>query len=451
MDTISPAQLSACDAAKAIREGSLRSEDLVRACLDHIEAIDKKVQAWAFLDPDYALEQARRCDEAHASGLSEGPLHGVPVALKDIIDTADMPTENGTVLHEGRRPFDDAAIVTTLRTAGAVIMGKTVTTELATYHPGKTRNPHDPARTPGGSSSGSAAGVASYQFPLAVGSQTNGSMLRPASYCGVWGFKPTRGLVSRVGVLSQSPFLDILGFFARDARDIALITEVLSVYDMRDPQMRPRARPPLVATATAEPPAPPRLAFVRSPVWDQADEDAKQAVEELAEFLGDSVEEVELPPAFASAVGWHNTIMEADIARSYAPLYERGKDKLSESLRGQIERGQKTTAVDYNDAVSKVDLLNYGLAELFAGFDAILTLPATGEAPVGEATGSPIFCTIWTLCGTPAVTVPVMQGSNGMPIGAQLVGQIGDDARLLRTAAWLTARIEAGEPQSATE
>ncbi len=443
VDSTSPAQLSAYRAAAAIREGSLRSEELVQACLDRIDAVDEEVQAWAYLDRDYALEQGRRLDGMHGAGLPKGPLHGVPVALKDIVDTADMPTENGTVLHEGRRPTEDASIVATLRQAGAVILGKTVTTELATYHPGKTRNPHDPTRTPGGSSSGSAAGVASFQFPLAVGSQTNGSVLRPASYCGVWGFKPTRGLTSRVGVLSQSPLLDILGYFARDARDIALITEILAVYDSRDPLMRPRAKPPLLQTVTGEPPMPPRLAFVRTPVWDEAESDAQDAIQELADFLGDHVQEVALPDAFADAVAWHGTIMEADIARNYASLYERGADKMSASLRGQIERGRTTTAVAYNDAVSKVDLLNYGLAELFGDFDAILTLPTTGQAPTGlDSTGSPIFCTVWTLCGTPAITVPVMRGVDGMPIGAQLVGALGDDARLLRTAAWLARRVE---------
>ncbi|UCH75203.1 MAG: amidase [Rhodospirillales bacterium] len=445
MDPAHPAQLTASEATAAIREGSLRAQDLVQACLDRVDTVDSEVEAWAFLDRDYALEQARRLDDMHAAGLPKGPLHGVPVAVKDIVDTADMPTESGTVLLKGRRPAEDAAIVAMLRQAGAVIMGKTVTTELATYHPGKTRNPHDPSRTPGGSSSGSAAGVASFQFPLAIGSQTNGSVLRPASYCGVWGFKPTRGVTSRVGVLSQSPFLDILGFFARDARDIALITEALAVYDARDPQMRPRAKPPLVETVTQEPPMPPRLAFVRTPVWDQADAHAHEAIEELAGFLGDHVREAVLPEAFAHAIDWHGTIMEADIARNYAALYERGADKMSESLRGQIERGRKTTAVAYNEALSRVDLLNYGLAEMFEDFDAILTLPVTGEAPVGlDSTGSPIFCTIWTLCGTPAVTVPVMQGANGMPIGAQLVGAPGDDARLLRVAAWLARLVEEG-------
>jgi len=442
MSTANPAQLSAFEAAAEIREGSLKSEELVQACLDRVDEVDADVQAWAFLDREYAVEQAIRCDRVRASGMPQGPLHGVPVALKDIIDTADMPTENGTVLHAGRRPAEDATIVSMLRQAGAVIMGKTVTTELATYHPGKTRNPHDPSRTPGGSSSGSAAGVASYQFPLAVGSQTNGSVIRPASYCGVWGFKPTRGMTSRVGVLSQSPFLDILGYFARDARDLALITQVLASYDPRDPQMRPSATPALLETVAQEPPIPPRIAFVRTSVWDQAEADAQAAIQELAEFLGSDVQEATLPEAFEHAIAWHGTIMEADIARSFGPLYDRGADKLSESLRGQIERGRTIKATDYTEAQSQVQLLNYGLAELFEDYDAILTLPTAGEAPVGEATGSPVFCTIWTFCGTPAVTVPALQGANGMPIGAQLVGPPGDDARLLRTAAWLAKRLE---------
>jgi Asp-tRNA(Asn)/Glu-tRNA(Gln) amidotransferase A subunit family amidase len=442
MSTANPAQLSAFEAAEEIREGSLTSEELVQACLDRVDEVDADVQAWAFLDREYTLEQAIRCDRMRASGMPQGPLHGVPVALKDIIDTADMPTENGTVLHAGRRPSEDAAIVSMLRQAGAVIMGKTVTTELATYHPGKTRNPHDPSRTPGGSSSGSAAGVASYQFPLAVGSQTNGSVIRPASYCGVWGFKPTRGMTSRVGVLSQSPFLDILGYFARDARDLALITQVLASYDPRDPQMRPSATPALLETVAQEPPIPPRIAFVRTPVWDQAEADAREAIQELADFLGDNVQDASLPAAFDQAIDWHGTIMEADIARSFGPLYDRGADELSESLRGQIERGRTIKAIDYTEAQAKVQLLNYGLAELFEDYDAILTLPTAGEAPVGEATGSPVFCTIWTFCGTPAVTVPALQGANGMPIGAQLVGPPGDDARLLRTAAWLAKRLE---------
>ncbi len=445
IDTSSPARLDAVDAAQAIRDGGLRSQELVEACLARVDEVDAEIQAWAFLDRDYAVEQARRCDEMRKAGQPVGPLHGVPVALKDIIDTADMPTENGTVLHEGRRPGDDATVVSVLRQAGAVIMGKTVTTELATYHPGKTRNPHDPARTPGGSSSGSAAGVASFQFPLAIGSQTNGSVVRPASYCGVWGLKPSRGLTSRVGVLSQSPFLDILGYFARSARDVALIAETLAVYDPRDPQMRPRAKPPLLATASSEPPVEPRIALVRTPVWERAEDDARAAIEELADFLGDRVHEAELPPAFEHAIEWHGTIMEADIARSYRDLYERGKDRLSETLRGQIERGFGITAVAFNDALAKVELLNYGLRGLFDEFDAILTLPTTGQAPVGlDSTGSPIFCTIWTLCGTPAVTVPVMQGADGMPVGAQLVGAPGDDARLLRTAASLARLVERG-------
>ena len=445
MNAVNPALLGASEAAAATRAGSLSSRELVQACLDRIAEVDDAVGAWAHLDPDYALKQAAALDQSRSAGGPVGPLHGVPVGLKDIIDTADMPTENGTVLLQGRQPKQDATVVSLLRQAGAVILGKTVTTELATYHPGKTKNPHDPTRTPGGSSSGSAAGVASFQMPLAIGSQTNGSVIRPASYCGVWGYKPSRGLISRFGVLTQSPPLDILGFFARSAEDLALIADALSGFDARDPQMRPHIRPALVATASTEPPIAPRIAFVRTPIWDRADADARAAIEDLAEFLGDCVEEVPLPSAFEHVIAWHGTVMEADIARSYRPLHDRGRDKLSASVRNQIERGLAITAVDYNDALSRIELLNYGLSQLFADFDAILTLPTTGEAPRGlDSTGSPMFCTAWTFCGTPAVTVPVMQGENGMPIGAQLVGPAGDDARLLRTARWLYNRVAAG-------
>ena len=237
-------QPSANQAAAEIRTGAATSEQLVAACLRQIEIREPEVQAWTFLDPAYALQQARAADQRQAAGLPLGPLHGVPVGLKDIIDTADMPTENGTVLHAGRCPGADAAIVTALRNAGAVILGKTVTTELATYAPGKTRNPHNPAHTPGGSSSGSAAAVAAGMVPLAVGSQTNGSTIRPASYCGVFGYKPSFGLIPRDGMLRQSPHLDQVGVFARCIEDVALLAESLVGFSANDPATRPRARMP---------------------------------------------------------------------------------------------------------------------------------------------------------------------------------------------------------------
>ena len=435
--------LGAAAAAAAIASGRITSEELVRACLARIAEAEDAVRAWAFLDADHALSQARAADQARKAGKPCGPLHGVPVGIKDIFDTADMPTENGTALHAGRRPAKDAAVVSMLRAAGAVIVGKTVTTELAVYHPGKTRNPHDPRRTPGGSSSGSAAAVAAHMVPLAVGSQTNGSVIRPASYCGVYGYKPSRGLVSRHGALRQSERLDHVGLFARSIEDLALIAGPLMAFDARDPAMRPQARPYLVEIAAAEPPVPPRFAFVKSPVWDRASADTHEAFAELVGELGNGVQELALADAFDEAIDLHRTIMETDLARSFAAEYERGADKLSAVLRGMIERGRRYLAVDYNRAVERIAVLNALLDKVFERYDAILTPATTGEAPLGlESTGSPIFCTTWTLCGVPSVTVPILQGAAGMPLGVQLVGPRGDDARLLRTARWLVSFAE---------
>jgi len=432
--------INASQAAAAIRAGKMTSEELVSACLDHIAAIEDRVGAWAHLDPDLALQQARDADLARQEGRALGPLHGVPVGVKDIFETTDMPTEDGTVLHVGRQAGQDATAVAMVREAGAVIMGKTVTTELAVIAPGKTRNPHDPERTAGGSSSGSAAAVAAYMVPLAVGTQTNGSIIRPASYCGVVGYKPTHGLISRHRVLQQSRLLDQVGVFARTIEDAALIAEQLMAFDDRDPDMRPRARPNLIEMVADQPPVPPRLAFVKTPVWDHADEDTRRAFTELVEHLGEHVGPFELPEMFNDAVTWHRMIMEADVARSFKREYARGKDRLSATLREMIERGQKVLAVDYNRAVDQIPVLNSMLDALFDWCDAILTPAATGEAPIGlESTGSPIFCTIWTLCGTPAICLPILQGPHGMPMGVQVVGPRGDDARLLRTARWLVS------------
>jgi Asp-tRNA(Asn)/Glu-tRNA(Gln) amidotransferase A subunit family amidase len=354
-----------------------------------------------------------------------------------------MPTEDGTVLHAGRQPMEDATAVVRLREAGAIILGKTVTTELAVYAPGKTRNPHDLERTPGGSSSGSAAAVAAGMVPLAIGTQTNGSVIRPAAFCGVYGYKPTFGLISRHRVLQQSRPLDQIGVFARTIEDTALIAEAMVGFDDRDPDTRLRAGPALVATLSEEPPVQPRLAFVKTRVWEEADTDTREAFAELVEHLGDKVGEVELPGIFNDAVEQHRMIMEADLARSFEREYRRGKDKLSDILKEMIERGQKVLAVDYNNAVSRIPVFNHTLDKVFEWHDAILTPATTGEAPVGLAsTGSPIFCTLWTLCGMPAITLPILQGSHGMPMGVQLVGRRGDDARLLRTARWLVNLVD---------
>jgi Asp-tRNA(Asn)/Glu-tRNA(Gln) amidotransferase A subunit family amidase len=439
-----PSTLSATEAARLIREGLLNSEELVEACLERIRQVEPTVQAWAFLDEEHALAQARAADEHKRTAQPIGPLHGVPVGIKDIIDTTDMPTENGTALHKGRMPREDAALVTMLKAAGAVILGKTVTTECAYFHPGKTRNPWNPEHTPGGSSSGSAAAIAASMVPLAVGSQTNGSVIRPAAFCGVYGFKPTHGLIPRTGVLSLSRTLDTMGVFARTLEDVALIAESLAGYHEGDPDTRPRARVPFGDTVREEPPIPPMIGLVKTPHWDKATEETKQGFAELVEALGAQVEEVELGPSASAAWEWQKTIMEADMAASFEREWEKGRDKLSQPLRALIERGREVKAVDYQRATRGARLVTDSLEELFTErYDALLTPAAPGSAPKGlGSTGNPVFCTLWTLCGMPAVSLPLLQDAQGLPIGVQLVGRRNFDARLLRTARWLAGRIE---------
>jgi Asp-tRNA(Asn)/Glu-tRNA(Gln) amidotransferase A subunit family amidase len=439
-----PSTLSAAEAAKRIRQGILTSEELVEGCLERIRQTEPTVQAWTFLDEELARKQARAADELKSTAQPIGPLHGVPVGIKDIIDTTDMPTENGTVLHKGRWPRQDAALVRMLKAAGAVILGKTVTTECAYFHPGKTRNPWNPEHTPGGSSSGSAAAVAASMVPLAVGSQTNGSVIRPASFCGVYGFKPTHGLIPRTGVLPLSRALDTMGVFARTLEDLALIAETLAGFDDGDPDTRLRARVPFLETLAEEPPIPPMIGLVKTPHWDRASEEVKQGFAELAEALGAQCEEVELGPTATAAWDWQKWIMEADMAASFEREWDKGRDKLSQPLRALIERGREVKVVDYQRALRGAAAAAASLDELFMErYDALLTPAATGSAPKGlGATGDPVFCTFWTLCGMPAVTLPLLQDAQGLPIGVQLVGRRNFDARLLRTARWLGGRVQ---------
>jgi Asp-tRNA(Asn)/Glu-tRNA(Gln) amidotransferase A subunit family amidase len=438
-----PAALSATEAARLIREGVLTAEQLVQACLDHIRQTEPAVQAWTFLDEDLALAQARAADDLRRSGQAVGALCGIPVGIKDIIDTADMPTENGTVLHAGRTPRSDAAVVAKLRAAGAVIMGKTVTTECAYFHPGKTRNPHNVEHTPGGSSSGSAAAVAAGMVPLALGSQTNGSVIRPAAYCGVYGFKPTHGLIARTGILRLSRALDHVGLFARTLGDIALLAEELAGWDEGDPDTQPRARVPFREISAQEPPIPPLIGFMKTPVWERAEGETREAFAELVEALGDRVEEVELAPSAAQAWEWHRTIMDVEMAVNLEREWQHGRDKLSGPLRTLIERGREVRAIDYQRALASAVPVRESMEELFTErYDAILTPAAPGGAPKGlGSTGDPSFCTLWTLLGTPAVSLPLLRASNGMPIGVQLIGRRNFDARLLRTARWLAAQV----------
>jgi Asp-tRNA(Asn)/Glu-tRNA(Gln) amidotransferase A subunit family amidase len=434
--------LSLCQAVDDIREGRIGAVELVTACLARIDEVDADVQAWAFLDRDHALAQARALDLQRAEGKALGPLHGAPIGIKDIFDTSDYPTELGSPLWAGRTPRADAAVVARLRAAGAVIMGKTVTTEYAYFHPGKTRNPHDRERTPGGSSSGSAAAVAAAMVPGAIGSQTNGSVIRPAAFCGVVGFKPTHGLIPRSGALLLSRTLDQVGVMARTVEDAALLAETLVGFDAEDPDTRPVARPPFAAVASSEPPLPPRFAFVKSPAWEHAEPVTAEAFAELVESLGEAAAEVDLGQSFARAIDFHRTVMEVEMAHNFHRDYEQGREQLSARLRQLIERGRGHRAVDYTAAVAGIEPLNAALDHVFDEYDAILTPAAPGEAPRGlDSTGNPIFCTLWTYLGTPAITLPLLQSEAGLPLGVQLVGRRGNDARLLRTARWLVRNV----------
>jgi len=437
-------KLTAADAARRIESGEITSERLVQACLDRIAAREETVRAWAYLDPDYALKQARERDEWRKQGRTTGPLHGVPVGIKDIIDTGDMPTENGCAAHKGRTPEEDATLVAALRDAGAVIMGKTVTTELAVFVPSKTRNPHNPEYSPGGSSAGSAAAVADFMVPLAVGTQTGGSVIRPASFNGVVGFKPTFGLISRKGVLAQSPALDTVGVFARTVEDSALIAELLTAYDPADADMKPRSRPRLREVAIDTPPVTPMLAFVKGPTWDKAEKVTEEAFAELVEALGEQCDTFDLPPIYHQAPKWQKLIQTAEVGKYFGPLLDHAADGVSDPMKEMIAEGRTIPAHEYITAKEFRDVLYAGLEEIFERYDAILTPASPGPAPKGfKTTGDPCFNAMWTYLGTPAVTVPLLD-VDGLPLGVQLVGPRLDDGRLLRTARWLAEHLAQG-------
>ena len=434
--------LAAAEAATALAAGTITSEVLVAACLARIDAREAAVQAWAHLDRERALEGARAADATRREGKGVGPLHGVPVGIKDIIDTADLPTEHGCTFFKGRRPYDDAACVTALRRAGAVILGKTVTCELAASTPSRTRNPRNLEHTPGGSSSGSAAAVAAGMVPLALGTQTMGSVIRPAAFCGVVGFKPTFGLIPRFGVLAQAPSQDTVGVFGRSAEDVALLADALQGYDERDPASISTSRPRLLATAAEDWPLPPYLAFVKTHAWKDADATTHEAFGELVEELGAQVKEISLDHTTEQGFAAAKTVQSVELAAHFGQILDRAPDTLSQGLAARIEEGRRVRAVDYFSARNARERLYATMQEICTDHGTILTPAALGPAPKDlGTTGNPVFCAFWTFLGVPAVTLPLLE-ADGMPVGVQLVGLRGDDGRLLRAARWLVRRFE---------
>ena len=419
-------EITALEAVAAIEAGTLTSERLVCGCLDRIAERDGVVKAWAHLDPDQAIAQAKAADAA-----SGGLLRGIPVGVKDIIDTHDMPTGHNSPIFEGKVPFGDAACVALCRTANAVIMGKTVTTEFANRHAGATTNPHNAAHTPGGSSSGSAAAVADGHVPLAFGTQTGGSVIRPAAYCGVVGYKPTFGDFSRVGIKMQCHSVDTLGLMARTLDDIALFrAAVLKL-------------PPVGIDRDI---GRPRIGVCRSPVWDKAEPETKALIEETATRLSDkgaSVIDVAFAAPFADIIDDHAAITGFESVRNYADERLRNPDKVSDELtNGPMKRGLAVSFDRYVAAQRKATAFKTHVDSLFDKVDLLLTPSAPGEAPQGIAfTGDPVFNSIWTLAGTPCVTLPAGTGPRGLPLGVQIVGLRHEDDRLLSLAAWVAAHL----------
>ena len=426
---------SAAEIAANIRAGRQSAADACAAALARIGETESHVHAWTYLDAAQALEQARSIDDDSRGGA----LAGVPVAVKDIVDTADQPTENGTPLDAGRRPDADATVVRRLRAAGALILGKTVTTELACGAANETRNPHALAHTPGGSSSGSAATVAAGGVPLALGTQTAGSVVRPAAFCGVWGMKPSFGTIPRTGVTRLSRNLDHVGVLAGSAEDMALGIDAISGDDGLDQASAGRA-PTRLAAALALPLGRPRLAFIRQPGWEEVEADAAAAYESAAGELG--AEPLTLGSPFAEARAVHLGIMRREVAHALAPYMARGEAALSDVVRGHITGGREIDADAYLSLLDQADAMRRAFEHALRPFDAALTPAAPGGAPEGlDFTGSRTQTMLWTMLGVPAINVPALT-VGGLPLGLQVVGRFGADATTLRAAAWCSARLQ---------
>lgn len=437
------------DAAAGMREGRFSSEAYTESLLDRIAALEPHVQAFAWLDADAARARARACDRTALRADNSDCLHGVALGMKDVIDTAGIPTECGTTVYRGRVPDASAAVVRKLEEAGGFVLGKTVTAELAFYSPGVTRNPWNPAHTPGGSSSGSAAAVAAGFVPVALGTQTNGSVIRPAAFCGVVGFKPSSGLVSRAGVLLFSKTLDHVGVFARSVDDAARLTCCLAGFDVGD--AAGVDAPHVLCSPSESLPertVPPRLALVRTPVWFEAEPHQRDNLLDIASRFANAdaiVEEVALPPVFEEAHRLHHTIMFGEGARALRPLQEQSRAQLSDRLNALIDEGLAIPDAQIEQALAQRLRLNGEMRAILSSYDAIITPPATGEAPATLAhTGDPTFCTIWTLTGLPALTLPSGFGPAGLPLGVQLVGAYLRDDRLMGVAKWCEQVIGLG-------
>ena len=414
--------LSAARAAQLIAQREITSEALVRACLERINTRDSDVKAWVASDASAAIARARACDRSSNSGA----LHGIPVGVKDVIDTADLPTQCNSAIYKDHRPRADASCVALVRRAGGIVLGKTATTEFALQHPAATRNPHNPEHTPGGSSSGSAAAVADFHVPLAFGTQTGGSTIRPAAFCGIVGCKPSFNLINRSGLHFVSESLDTIGVLARSVEDVSLVLHALTGLERMDTNSKPEQAP--------------RIGLCRTPRWNAADDATKRLIEDSARTLeraGAKVTDFAFAPELAGLYDDHSVIMEYEAARALAWEYNAHKDLMSASLIAHIEPELKHSRQRYDEAQRNGVRYRAWLSQAFADFDFLLTPSAPGEAPKGLAsTGNAMFNRPWTFFGVPCVTVPAGKGPLGLPLGVQIIGPHLEDARTLAWAHW---------------
>lgn len=417
-------ELSVRAIAQGIAAKQFTAVDVVRACLERIDKREQQVKAWASLDPDYALSQARACDKAP----SRGPLHGVPLGVKDVIDTADLPTQMGSPLYRGHRPAADAACVALVRAAGAIVLGKTVTCEFAGLTPSDTRNPHDLAYSPGGSSSGSAAAVADFMVPAGFGTQTGGSILRPASFCGVVGYKPSFGLVNRGGLKFACESRDTIGLLTGTVEDADLIASVLT------------SRAPMKSRSD-----PPRVGLCRTHLWEKASTASMNAVEHAAQKLwaaGSKIREVSLPPSFNELAVARTVINPFERARAMVHEWNTQRDLISPQLRATLEKGWTISSAEYIAALKTVKACRDALVRVFDEVDVLLAPCVTEEAPRGfDTTGDPQLQEFWTALHVPTIGLPTGRGPNGMPLGVQMVAPLYEDETLLSCAAWTMAQL----------
>lgn len=419
-------ELSASALAKKLATREIKAEQLVRACLDRIDAREEDVKAWVHVAADAALKNAQQLDKGPIQGL----LHGLPIGVKDLFDTVDMPTTYGSSIYQSLQPAADASVVALCRAQGAIMLGKTVTTEFATFTPGKTRNPHRLTHTPGGSSSGSAAAVSDHMVPLAFASQTAASVIRPAAFCGIVGYKPSFGLVNRSGVKPLSDSLDTLGFLARSVEDVALFAAAAT----GDQSLLQ------IDTSLA-----PRIALCHTHEWPYADEDTQHAMQHAASVFakaGHRVRELSLPDSFAGLLQAQKEIMGFDLVRSLA--YERLQrtSELSAGLRELLDMGQQISWEQHRSNLQLAHSAKAAISSAFGEYEVVLAPSAVGEAPATlSQTGDPVFGRVWTLLGLPCVHLPFYKGSSGMPVGLQVVGRPGEDKVALRVAAWLWRQL----------